>query len=161
MKMITNWTILTLAIVAIFAQSCGIFGENDACSDVVCPQSDVVEVLYKSSADSTIGLFDAGQFSLEQLDIRAILLDQNGPAPFVLKAKLGPAQKPTVQITVHENLRGLVLKLANFPPDTMLLTSGLRAAEACCEETVTVSQLLVNGQVVPSIGSVIFVEIFK
>ena len=140
---------------------CGLFGGEDACDSIVCTENDVIQIEYRSAADSTTGLFDPGQFSLDELSIVPLLRDKNGPAPFVLKAKLGPMQKATIHITADENLRGIALRLANFAPDTILMTTGLRPADPCCTETTTVSQLLANGQPIPTIGSMIPVIFYK
>ena len=160
MKKLNMQLVLPLFLLTVLAVSCNFFEKKDDCSSVFCSRDDEIHTTFKSKTDSVTNLIGPGQFPADSLNIAPILVNQNGGMPFFAKS-FGPSGQVKVFVRAHENLRGFVFKLAHFPTDTLLMTTGIRPADPCCRATTTVSQLLVNDLLVPTIGSVILVDIYK
>lgn len=141
---------------------CDLFGGKDACEDPNCLESDAIFVKYRSAADSSVNLIYSGQFSHDDLSIVPILLDKNGDSPTIFRIIDTTGKANNITILVNENLRGIAFQLGNLAPDTILLTTGLAPPVECCPDPrVTISQLLANGQFIPSVGVVVNVDFFK
>ena len=157
MRFIQKIPAVALAIHVLLTGACGLFSTK--CEDPDCAQPDIIEIVYKSAIDS-VNVFNTGQYALSDLVATPILIDPNGHSPNIIKSN--PVDSPSMVIFQADlNLRGVALKLGNLPPDTLLMTTGTHFGDECCPDVTTVAQLLANGQIVPTIGSVIQVNLFK
>jgi hypothetical protein len=149
-----NTALSVIAAVCLFAiYSCA------NCRVVECEENGSKRFEFYSSVDST-DLLATGEYSLDDLTITPLLLDDGDDAPTIHKLVM-PDSTIEVSVYPNENTAGFVLQLSNMPPDTLLTVTSTSSGSECCNGIIQIDQAILNGDTLPSDSWDRLVKLYK